>query len=571
MASPIIPAAATIMSRSSGTAPLAVFFDATGTTDDGTSNPYHDLDYLWYFGDGNVSNFSYGANTNLNRNRASEPMAAHVYETAGNYSWFLVVWDGSSASIRTGSITVTAANTTFSTTNTICVSTSGNFTGAPSGSTQVTASDFDATLVTYLTSGKRVLFCGGETFTGSTHTTFTGATAQVGSYGTGKAKINWTGTADNLGWLRVGSIASDFRVTDIEFDGTGTSGQTFMSFQNTAWVNVLILNSYIHNVSNYLNGVDWAGSGGSGFYVINNRFENPDPGSTTDMILVGSGSIVALIGNNLVQQNVGQQVVRLNAVNKYIVSNNTASGAATTKETIGIRSSDTETSTYGIVADNDITPGNGYVGIYASGANTSLGSFDIIYTRNYVHGSAGANSSAIACSAERVTIRNNVISVSDLDMSIGIALAGTNSGNTLPSKNTWVYNNTIYTSQVTGSFTGINVDTTASTGNIVTNNLIYSPGITATSVSDSGAVATKATNTVEGAGAGSVKTDPGFINTSFFTGFRLTSASGYPNTGGTASFPATKVDAFLGQSNNATIRRGAMVAQTIINMRGVGK
>src|SRR4030067_2638800 len=38
-------------SRFYGVAPMAVFFDASGTTSTATTRPFHDLEYRWDFGD----------------------------------------------------------------------------------------------------------------------------------------------------------------------------------------------------------------------------------------------------------------------------------------------------------------------------------------------------------------------------------------------------------------------------------------------------------------------------------------------------------------------------------------
>lgn len=53
-------------SRTIGVAPLAVFFDASLTTDSAeTANPIHDLDYRWSFGDANAGTWSYGSSNSV--------------------------------------------------------------------------------------------------------------------------------------------------------------------------------------------------------------------------------------------------------------------------------------------------------------------------------------------------------------------------------------------------------------------------------------------------------------------------------------------------------------------------
>lgn len=479
--------------RASGTAPLAVFFDATATTDSAVTYPFHELLYIWDFGDSGSGTFSYGARASISQNAAYGPLAAHVYQTAGTYTPTVTVFNGyASKKYTLPDVVVAAADTTFSTTNTTCVSTSGDFTGKPTGASEVTSSDFDVALAAALGSGKRVLFRGGETFTSTAKVSFTGSLAHIGSFGTGRALVQTASGSEEI--LRVSSTASDLRVVNIDFSGTGTNDSSFMSFQNTAWTNCLVLSCYIHDFENYLGGANWANSGGSGLFVFGNRLESPASGSTLDMILAGEGSKVAIVGNNCDQNNLGQQNIRLNKIDKYVVSCNTVSNALTAKELIAFRSDSGLDSQYGIVSDNACTLGNSYVGIFPSSANTGLGVFDMIIERNYISGAAPSGAYGIGTNAERISIRNNIIDASDVEMETGVNVRGTNGGLSLPSKDVWVYGNSVYSSKVSGTLSGVTVDSTASTGIVVKNNTMYAPGIAGVAVTDSGAVATKSNN-----------------------------------------------------------------------------
>src|SRR5438309_1319360 len=101
-----------VPARTSGVAPLAVFFDATGTTDSSeTSSPFHDLDYAWNFGDPGAGTWAYGSGNsvdscgggmggqqsycgaiwNTSKNLAYGATAAHVFEAPGNYLVTLTV------------------------------------------------------------------------------------------------------------------------------------------------------------------------------------------------------------------------------------------------------------------------------------------------------------------------------------------------------------------------------------------------------------------------------------------------------------------------------------------------
>lgn len=163
-------------SRTSGVAPLAVHFDSLGTTGVLATEPFSDLRYVWDFDDPTPT-FS-GGN--------SGPVVSHVFDQPGTYRVVLTVLDSSFQYVtKAVTITVTDPDTVFSGTNTVCVSTSGTFTGAPSGSTQVTSSDFDSVVGTYFGSGKRLLFRVGETFTSSATVTLTNTSAAIlGAFGT---------------------------------------------------------------------------------------------------------------------------------------------------------------------------------------------------------------------------------------------------------------------------------------------------------------------------------------------------------------------------------------------------
>jgi hypothetical protein len=567
-----IPVATDITHRETGTTPLAVYFDASGVTQTANTTPFHNLLYIWNFGDVGGGNWTYGADTTLPKNGAFGPQAAHIYESAGEFTWTLTVIAGNGdISIRSGTITATAADVTFSGTNTICVSVTGDFTGAPAGAETVTSADFDnpagTALATSLNAGKRVLYCGGETFIASTTSTCTGAgPAQVGSYGTGRAKLQWTGAASTSGFLRYGATCADFRVTNIEFDGEDLEGQTGISFQNSAWTNALLFNNRFYRLGNGL-GPDWAASGGSGFFMFQNVIESPAPTMNGDGIIVGSGSIVAVIGNNFAMDGEGQQAIRLNHITKYVVSNNDVSGVIATKSSIDFRSSNTIINQYGVASCNYVEQGTSLYAINPSSASTNLGIFDLIIEKNYVIAVAGGSTNnAIATNSERTTVRNNLIDASAGGMTAGITLRGTNSGGSLPSKDVWVYNNTIYAGQSSGSFSGVTVDTTASTGNIVCNNLVSSPNIAGVSVTDVGDVATKFDNSTDDQ---SQNVDPDFDGPLTDTkGFRISTTS-YAATGGTSTFPSSNSDFFNCDDVTANVHIGAMVPRARATCRGV--
>lgn len=502
-------------SRLTGVAPLAVFFDATASTSSNPIRPFHELEYRWAFDSTGVAPTTFWATGSRAgasaKNVAMGPIAAHVFEVPGTYTIALSITDGTSTVTNNcATITVQDPNVVYGGANTTCVASGSTPVagagGCPAGAAVANNSDFDAALATFFGAGKRVLFNGGDTFTASVTTTFSGVgPAEVGAYGAGRPIVQWTGATVATGFLRIGGTGSDFRIVNIEFDGQNQAGQFPLSFQNSAWTNLLLLNNYFHSLGGGL-GPDWAASGGSGFYMFGNRSENPAPTMTSDGVLVGSGAIVAIIGNNFDNNGVGQQAIRVNHMNRFVVSNNSVAGVVATKASIDIRSADTITTQYGVVSNNSVTQGDSAFGINPSSGATNLGIFDLIIEGNYVVGVAtGQINTGVATNAERITIRNNIIDASSVDFRFGIVLRGTNGGFSLPSKDVWVYNNSIFSSKAAGTLTGISVDTDVGIGNEVKNNLVYTSVIAGTVISDAGSLAAKSNNT------GDVAVAPGVV------------------------------------------------------------
>ncbi len=92
-----------VPNRTSGVAPLAVFFDATDTKSTNTVRPFHELLYQWNFGDPNSGTW---ATSKKSKNTATGGVSAHVYEVPGTYTVSLVVTDAD-GNTATESIVIT--------------------------------------------------------------------------------------------------------------------------------------------------------------------------------------------------------------------------------------------------------------------------------------------------------------------------------------------------------------------------------------------------------------------------------------------------------------------------------
>ncbi len=241
------PTKSVTVNRTTGVAPLTIFFDAEALGEDYSDDPFHEIEYRWDFGDtaNSTATWDYGSNAGVNlKNETTGPVAAHVYEEPGTYSVEVTVWDGSESSVYTvlTSITVTDPETVFADT-TYVVSGLGDFTDAPSGATELTSSDFDSAMTTALAAGaKRVLFKAGETFDfGSTTTISDEGPYLIGSFGEGDRPI-LNATTTSIYGISMSGAAEDIRFMD--FQVNGNSFDTPVRATSFSGTNILIFRVY---------------------------------------------------------------------------------------------------------------------------------------------------------------------------------------------------------------------------------------------------------------------------------------------------------------------------------------
>lgn len=575
MAAPIpFVTVSTTSGSTTGVAPLGVFFDATGTTDADTTNPFHDLLYVWNFGDNSSSTWSYGSNLSASKNLAFGAVVAHVYEQPGTYTWSMVCYDGTSAVLTTGTITVTNANTVFSGTNTIAVSSTAlpvaGVDGVPAGASCQLQTSW-ATVCGYVASGKRVLLKAGDVWDVTAHGIIAGnVTAMLSSYGTennGRAivRVN-ASTPPSNGWIIQGSGNDwqDFRITSIEFDGNGQT-TALVGTQGDAWLGFLAMNNYIHDIGDGWNqGID-----SDVVIVCDETIETIIGGSGTHAFAV-PGARVALLGSNLAHSEEAEHPVRIPGAAKVVISNNhitdapNESGPAGTKETVAIRSDQVDTpSLYVLVSQNYIDI-RGYAGVtISSGALEPLNQ-NIIIDKNQIVSAAGAT--GFQNNAQKVTVRNNIF---DMTLASGPVFARINdTSDGQNSENVWVYNNTLYSSAVSGGATGVLVEA-GCLSITVKNNLQYTPNVGGTNVFLSNAAGGQTTASNNTGNTGAVTTDPAFDGPlSTPTGYRI-STSSYGANGGTAIYPPSNNDFFNADDVTANEHMGACVSRVRASAKGV--
>lgn len=202
-----------VASRVSGTAPLAVHFDATASTSSAVGDAFRQVTYTFDYGDSGSGTWS--TNSQSKNSDSGGPLGAHVYETAGTYTVTVTADDGTTSASTTVSITVSNPDTVYSGTNTVCIDTTGGTTGGPSGCTYATA-------MPTIQSNRRYLIKRGQTISGFTvPSTVSGV--RIGAYSTG-AKPIITGEIiiNNGSTPTVAQWAEDVVISDLAGDSGAT-------------------------------------------------------------------------------------------------------------------------------------------------------------------------------------------------------------------------------------------------------------------------------------------------------------------------------------------------------------
>ena len=203
-------------SRTTGVAPLAVFFDASATT--ANTKPPYELRYHWNFGDSNSGVWSRSQQA---KNQASGLLSAHIFENPGTYTVTLnVIHDNGETDIKQLEILVSDPNEIFSGFKTKCFSTSGNFSGCPEGAEHIVEHSFDVAM-SYATAGTRLLLNRSETWNATTRSEINNSgPGIIGAFGEGEAPLIQSHSTEEIIRLS-GQLPqfADWRIMDLEFFG----------------------------------------------------------------------------------------------------------------------------------------------------------------------------------------------------------------------------------------------------------------------------------------------------------------------------------------------------------------
>ena len=513
-ASLITPSVAVSRANGSGNlvAPLAVHFDAAATTAAAwTSRPFHDLEYRWDFGDEVVTTWSYGSQPGIFlKNVAFGPVSAHVYESAGTFTPTLQVrfrkTDGTfdTTSYTCPSLTIISADTEFAGTKTICVSTSGDFTGAPSGHVPVTSSNATTALSGNIGDGnKRILFRRGETFgVAASMVVDKPGPCLVGAFGTGaKPILNRTANVTLMNWSRptTPTTVYDWRFQDLvleggSFSGAGVSGEG--SCKRMLMLGCELQNqgyglTFSGSLINGLNAsVPFTHAMWDEIYFVNSKIYNII-GTSGPCGIFGGFDRVTVLGSSIDNNGGGEHGYRTQYTNRAVLSHNTIQGIAVGKANLSIRGGafgGDNTSVAGLYSEKNVVSYNDLVG-GASGGIMGIGpqnsynderGRDMIVECNLYRGTA-STTSVNTCAQPDITYRFNTAL-----MSSGSFLSLEKSNLVPVPTNVGVYNNTLYGSG-SGGFglvtfsisvgTGFDQSPAGSSTLTARNNLVYAPGV----------------------------------------------------------------------------------------------
>lgn len=331
------PAPMTAAHRTSGVAPLAVFFDAVN--DVAASSPRYrfawtsgvaqpaDMEgasWEWEFGDPSSGTW---ATTGRPKNTATGYTAAHVYETPGAYAVTLVVTDPATLATTAYTQTITVldpASVFASTTRYVAAPASGGSDANPGTQARPYATARRAMADVASGAARRILFRRGDAFTiGEPYAIAAAGPGLVGAYGTGARPILHVA---ELGVAAAFALrGADWRVMDLDFRGPGTASHTGPAGphpENKQGVNQTFLRL---STQGFYVGIGWgyyqgtgAGTPHDGIFLV----ECDEPARPGAYGAYVGGRRLALLGNTLRGGAGDAHALRMWQAHKAVVSNN---------------------------------------------------------------------------------------------------------------------------------------------------------------------------------------------------------------------------------------------------------
>jgi PKD repeat protein len=410
-------------SRVRGVAPLAVFFDTRGTTADVPGRPFRDLAYCFHFGDAKAGVFPA---TGRERNTATGPVAAHVYETPGTYRVTLSVRDGEGRSASTTvDVQVQDPATVFAGENTVCLSDNQDFQGCPAGARHLVGTNIAQSLGPELRPGRRLLLRRGGRFTGSLQLNVPGP-GIIGAFGPMSApKPQIAGGKETFAISGEEPKFSDWRLMDLDVTGTeatravGVGGRArdlsilrlrAVGLGGAVVASESIINFWNHNGSPGHDVID-------GLAIQDSEFREVRGGEGHGLLGI-AGRRFSLLGNVLRDSIGGEHVMRAFFLDRAVISNNDFGEAPKPRHLLKLHAGRFDRPGIGqgtysqeiVISDNLFRGTGGHdwsVAIGPQNGNSDERIRDVIVERNLFSPGTGVHS-ALVLFASGVTVRDNV-------------------------------------------------------------------------------------------------------------------------------------------------------------------
>ena len=534
-----------LAARKSGTSPLLVFFDATGTTSSavtGNASAFQDVSYRWTFGDTGSSGtgtWAFGSNAGQNgKNSATGAAAAHLYITSGadtTYPVTVTAYDGTNTASCQLAVTAydPAGAHGFPGTQTTCVYNSTADATCPVGAALLQTQDIGHALDSAFGSNRRVLFHCGDKFTGS-YTASAGVNrASIGAYGgcegSSANRPVFQNSSGNTLTLTPGN-PTDIRIADIDFeDGTLSAqaiangaglGETQITFYNLAcngmnacyYLNQATQSALIQSTATgmgTMTGTYWN-------YAANNCLNASTAANCGGSPGYHDVDYNALLGNSLDGQGAansgsGIDTVRISACRLCVIANNTFRNANSLGAVFKLHSANTSSAQvtwlgqyteYVEISDNLFTGAAGAQLVETAPQNQQNDERlrNIVVERNLFVGVSGGFGRQMLVSAVNETLRDNVFHVTAGDSTppqYGAQIAQ-RAIEPVPQYLEF-YNNTCYALQAIGSCIGFDGTGFSATGlnSWAENNLFYDNAVISAVVVDNGSGTTVGANSTD--------------------------------------------------------------------------
>jgi len=481
-------------SNSSGVAPLAVFFDARGTTETGFSPTadFLDLSYEWDFGD-TACRQARLVWTYSGKSRCSDlgPVAGHVYEKPGAYTATLTVRSPAGVATRKVTVQVADPNVVFSGAKTVCISRSGNFSDPANvcaNAQKVTSgASFESLRSSYLSSGVRMLFRRGESWTNGGAYRYSGtAPTIVGAFGTGPKPKILQGSS-NMFTFATG--AAGLRIMDLDVSGNADPSAGSVIKGGNAVRGLLVIRVDIANVAKpVLMGMNQSTPLTPNMHrnvAVVESTTTSRPGNTGNVDFFGGGEQFLFMGNDFGNAKGLEHDLRFQYLKGAVVSHNHLGGGYSSKKHImkmhNIFNGKPCTEEV-VVADNQVIVGNSAIGFNFGPQNGGAkGAPECVrlvrVERNFMKFAGSKGFIQIALRGGENLVADNIFDLSGHNSVVrpqGILVAKRSGSQIQRTQFNRIYNNTCYSASSGSGASCVRLAGSAEDTE-VRNNLIYAP------------------------------------------------------------------------------------------------